>query len=596
MGIHRACCPDCYSYRFSRYLNAFRSFITSRLSLACLLAGLLGGSACGIASVSTSQLVYAASGAPWGGGDGGGGGAGDHSTYTKSQLDTKFSNIEKAFAAIRNQQSIDGTTIASLQSTVSSYATHFANIEQALSDIRADLGRLHGFDANATTHFDNLEKALTDIRTDLGKLHGFDANATTHFDNLEKALTDIRKDIGALHGFDANATTHFDNLEKALTDIRKDIGTLHGFDATVTDHFTNIEKALSDLRSYNDSSGKRFANIEKAFSDIRDAVGKNASDNASQSKSLSDISGSVSGLSARLVSLETLPPTVNLLQTSVSDLSKTVNSALDTSAVVHAIDVVRDVVSKWSDIASAHYKVVRDIKAGLDVSLQKILEKLISIDNHLIGYQAVWVDNWKNFTVGYDGYQKFWAQNFSNFSENWLKGLEITTTWLQSIYNAITGLQLTSPPTIVTPPAGTEQPAGTNFWDVLKQLIKSVADAVGKLVDAVSHLLDNLSDLLKSLFVPKDTKFLDSSFKSISTKVNTKFKFFISFGDAVKNVFSSRKAISDVSFTFQDKAVSIDLSWLRTLARMIRPYATGAFLISSIIGLYRRITGGDVVQ
>ena len=148
--------------------------------------------------------------------------------------------------------------------------------------------------------------------------------------------------------------------------------------------------------------------------------------------------------------------------------------------------------------------------------------------------------------------------------------------------------------------------AGTNIWDFLSQLIKTLGEiistAITGLTDVVGEILDLLGDLINQiikLIVPENLDFLDTGFGTVKSKIDIKFGSFLSLGNQVKEV------VQPIDQDFK-KVVSIDImgakfnpdfSTIDWVVVRFRTVMALSIWMSVAIYIYRKITGnGDLIN
>ncbi|WP_142434797.1 GumC domain-containing protein [Enterococcus gallinarum] len=148
--------------------------------------------------------------------------------------------------------------------------------------------------------------------------------------------------------------------------------------------------------------------------------------------------------------------------------------------------------------------------------------------------------------------------------------------------------------------------AGTNIWDFLSQLIKTLGEiistAISGLTDVVGEILDLLGDLINQiikLIVPENLDFLDTGFGTVKSKIDIKFGSFLSLGNQVKEV------VQPIDQDFK-KVVSIDImgakfnpdfSTIDWVVVRFRTVMALSIWMSVAIYIYRKITGnGDLIN
>ena len=148
--------------------------------------------------------------------------------------------------------------------------------------------------------------------------------------------------------------------------------------------------------------------------------------------------------------------------------------------------------------------------------------------------------------------------------------------------------------------------AGTNFWDFLTELIKTLGDilttALTSLSDIVKEILDILGDMINQiikLIVPENIDFIDEGFASIKIKLDAKFDSFLSLGGQIVEV------IQPIDAEFKE-VISIDIMGARfapdfnTIDWVVIRFRTVMSLsiwLSVAIYIFRKITGnGDLIN
>lgn len=148
--------------------------------------------------------------------------------------------------------------------------------------------------------------------------------------------------------------------------------------------------------------------------------------------------------------------------------------------------------------------------------------------------------------------------------------------------------------------------AGTNIWDFLSQLIKTLGEVIGTaitgLTDIVGQILDLLDDLINQiikLIVPENLDFLDTGFGTVKSKIDIKFGSFLSLGNQVKEVvqpinqdFKQVVSIDIMGAKFNPDFTTID--WVVVRFRTVMALS---IWMSVAIYIYRKITGnGDLIN
>ncbi|MGX7208487.1 hypothetical protein, partial [Enterococcus lemanii] len=137
--------------------------------------------------------------------------------------------------------------------------------------------------------------------------------------------------------------------------------------------------------------------------------------------------------------------------------------------------------------------------------------------------------------------------------------------------------------------------AGTNIWDLLKELVKGLTDSLLGILD----FLDNLLDKIIALFIPENTNFISEGFEGIKLKFNLKFGSLLSLADSVKNLFTPapgdfKKA---VSFEFLGAKFEPDFTLIDSYVQKFRGVMSLSLWISVAVFVFRKITGtGDLIN
>lgn len=149
---------------------------------------------------------------------------------------------------------------------------------------------------------------------------------------------------------------------------------------------------------------------------------------------------------------------------------------------------------------------------------------------------------------------------------------------------------------------------GGNFWKALSELIKGIADVLGKAIDAVSDNLGKLIDLVSDLtnavirlVVPENLDFMHKKFDGVQNEVKLKFKFLFSGVDSFKGLLSNQRVIEDVpmqiSIFGKGDSVNIPLSFITKFSPFFKPIITGFVALEFLIDMYKWFhMRGEVVE
>lgn len=133
--------------------------------------------------------------------------------------------------------------------------------------------------------------------------------------------------------------------------------------------------------------------------------------------------------------------------------------------------------------------------------------------------------------------------------------------------------------------------AGTNLWDVLKQLIDSLGNVVESIVNIVPDLIDKLIDLI----IPENPNFFSEDVKALTDAFDMKFEWAFNLNSSFKSVFSQPKSLKSLTVPINGKNYKVvpdvvDLNMIKTIF-------TGYFCFLTLFTSYKRIVGGgDVIQ
>lgn len=135
--------------------------------------------------------------------------------------------------------------------------------------------------------------------------------------------------------------------------------------------------------------------------------------------------------------------------------------------------------------------------------------------------------------------------------------------------------------------------AGTNLWDVLKELI----DALGGVLESIMNIVPDLIDKLIGLVIPDNRNIFSEKMSQFTSKFKTKFSSITSVTTEFKNVYNQPKNISSIQINLFDQKLQLipdifvaNFNWLRG---MLSAY----LYLSTLVTCYKRIVGsGDVIE
>lgn len=148
--------------------------------------------------------------------------------------------------------------------------------------------------------------------------------------------------------------------------------------------------------------------------------------------------------------------------------------------------------------------------------------------------------------------------------------------------------------------------AGTNIWDFLTELIKTLGDilttALTSLTDIVKEILDLLGDLINQiikLIVPENIDFIDEGFASIKIKIDAKFDSFLSLGGQIVEVVQPIEADFKevISIDIMGTQFSPDFNTIDWVVVRFKTVMALSIWLSVAIYIFRKITGnGDLIN
>ncbi|QGV19707.1 Hypothetical protein LCAKO_1p05 (plasmid) [Lacticaseibacillus paracasei subsp. paracasei] len=630
-------------------------FVRALASVACFsicFSGLLLASNVGWTG-SSPQVVLAA------GGSSGGGGADD------SSWDALVKRVDKI---VQRLNTIDGQ-LGELYSLSANAFRQIRKVQDAVGAINGQLGELYSLSANA---FSQIRDEVTNrqISVDHETVARQSADSSlqaqintvnqTSLPSLQGQINSVVKGSipGLMDRINTITQTSLPSLQGQITAISQ--GSIPGLQKQLN---TVLDTSLPSLQGQITAiSQGSVPSLQKQVSDEtsdrikaidNETAARQVADKSLQAQITSEVSDRTKGDSNEMVARQAADSS---LQAQIISLSADVSDAVGSAAVVHSVDVVRDKVEYLTTGTDSPLVLiknfVRDIDTLLDGTLQKILDKLTSIDNRAGGEKPFWLgqvqllidainsmrDNESQYLSSlYDLMLKFRTDFTKSFPstiltlqqevhdslQNVVKTLLVVrdnesqyfdslfalllkfrTDFINSFPSTILNLQqevhdslksvISAINGIKIPdiPDNSDPAGGGSIWDFLKALVQAVAS----IVKAISEIVGKLLEMLMQVFVPKDMSFITDSFEGISSKFDKKFAIFIDFGSSLKGLFSSRHVLKDFSLSFAGASVVVPLSVVSTLAGQMRPLLTGLFVLLTVTGVYRRFTDGEVVS
>lgn len=135
--------------------------------------------------------------------------------------------------------------------------------------------------------------------------------------------------------------------------------------------------------------------------------------------------------------------------------------------------------------------------------------------------------------------------------------------------------------------------AGTNLWDVLKELIETL----GGVVEAVVGIVPDLIDKLIALVIPENTKFLDDGINRIKNNFQVKFKSVTDLNASFSGLYNQPKDLSTMEIEIFEQKFNIFPANLKSALTLVKSLVTGFMVLLTLLSAYKRIVGsGDVIQ
>lgn len=135
--------------------------------------------------------------------------------------------------------------------------------------------------------------------------------------------------------------------------------------------------------------------------------------------------------------------------------------------------------------------------------------------------------------------------------------------------------------------------AGTNLWDVLKELIETL----GGVVEAVVGIVPDLIDKLIALVIPENTKFLDDGINRIKNNFQVKFKSVTDLNTSFSGLYNQPKDLSTMEIEIFEQKFNIFPANLKSALTLVKSLVTGFMVLLTLLSAYKRIVGsGDVIQ
>lgn len=135
--------------------------------------------------------------------------------------------------------------------------------------------------------------------------------------------------------------------------------------------------------------------------------------------------------------------------------------------------------------------------------------------------------------------------------------------------------------------------AGTNFWDVLQQLI----DSLGGLAESIMAIVPDLIEELVALVIPEDKEFFSKKLTALTDSFDTKFSGVLKLSDSVKNIYSQPKSMNSITYTIFDVEMKLIPDFMLSKIGDFRTVMGALIYLGTFISIYKRFVGqGDVIQ
>lgn len=128
--------------------------------------------------------------------------------------------------------------------------------------------------------------------------------------------------------------------------------------------------------------------------------------------------------------------------------------------------------------------------------------------------------------------------------------------------------------------------AETNFWDVLKEALKTLAEFIKN----PAKIIELLINFIRDLIVPKDINFFSNFQSEVSNNFNSKLPFVNQAKNSFTAAFNSPKQFNDLNINYNfikfSGSVTLPLHYLNDFGKIGKPYITGFLVFSFLISMY----------
>lgn len=567
-----------------------------------------------------------------------------HKDQTTANFSSTFSYLTEINKKLEAENANSSALLKSMNTHKDQTTTNFSNVVSYLDEINKKNGNLITFSSalltSMNTHKDQTTNNFATLSNYLDEINKKNANILTYQSALLTSMND-HKD---------QTTTNFTSVFNFLDDINKKMTNtniyLSSMLTSMNTHKDQTKDAMSTIFSYfQDTNKKLDSNNDKLdinntrMSTLITAVNLHKDQTTNNFATLWNYFGSLNSKMDKLISntnsIGSIWSDVGII-TAITGLHNTWKSKDYSSSVLEddgdAVKLMKSVTtninSNLSDVTSVINQLKSNIQAQFDMyftdggffwqaydkrfnQLESYFDMIYNMDNkdsmlyRLIYFFIDEMTKTRDFVI--------------EINDNLLianDSLLIIIDWLRMIYS--------KPPnnvSVVVPPfdfnrlqqmldglnfGNIVNEAGTNIWDFLSQLIKTLGEiistAITGLTDVVGEILDLLGDLINQiikLIVPENLDFLDTGFGTVKSKIDIKFGSFLSLGNQVKEV------VQPIDQDFK-KVVSIDImgakfnpdfSNIDWVVVRFRTVMALSIWMSVAIYIYRKITGnGDLIN
>lgn len=556
-----------------------------------------------------------------------------------SSLDVKIVSTQGVVDSVKRSISNESSRISSLdqkivatQGAVDGVKSSIANESKRISLVDEKIVSTQGVVSTLQTALDSLRKDATNSDHSLRLALG---DQTKRIDLVDVKLVDTQKIIDSVKGSVATNGIRIDSVDKKLVDTQKTIDGVKTSVSTNGSRIDSVDKKLVDTQKIIDTvkssvvtNGNRIDSVDVKLVKTQEII-----DNVKQNQIISD--QKIQNNSDEIASLKSSFPSwsdVGIIAAIVG-LHDTWKSKDYNASILpddgDAVKLMKSVANKIGSSISNNVSLLRNV-FGKDGT-----------------YWVEYDKRWNNFPLWLQGLLNNYFDNIYNmenkdsllyrlvyfFIDEMTKtrdfiieindnliiandSLLLIINWLKMIFEKPdSAVNVTIPPfdfnrlqqmldglnfgNIVNE-------AGTNVWDFLSQLIKTLGDVIGTaitgLTDIAEKILDLLGDLINQiikLIVPENLDFLDTGFGTVKSKIDIKFGSFLSLGNQVKEVvqpinqdFKQVVSIDIMGAKFNPDFTTID--WVVVRFRTVMALS---IWMSVAIYIYRKITGnGDLIN